>query len=712
MALYGYAGKILVVDLSRRTTAAIPTEKYRSWGGGHGLGSALFWDFCRDKTIRDGRHPENVCVVATSPLTGTIAPSAGGRCEIVGVGVGQYPWSWYTRSGIGGRFSTMLKYAGWDAIVLTGKADAPVWLDLRNDHVAIRDASKLWGKDPWAAQHEIWSQLDVEMGTHRPWKSENANVDEAMSAATDQGSTTQKPAILTIGPAGENLTCQGAIIHDAGNGAGQCGFGAVWGSKNLKAICVVGTRGFQVADAKALLQARFVLKDKYMVNWEVPDFKGWSRVGGFPRPITQSAPPTRDRRPQSCQSCVGGCRARYSVGYGNESACQETAWYLGAIAKVAKSKEQFNEMNIRAADVVQKWGFNSFVFQTGLHWLLDLHEHGILGPGKKIDSKLPWKDLGTVEFAEKLVEALSTRRDIGADLADGWVQAAHKWGRQQDLANGSMQFSYWGMPDHGYDPRAELEWGYGSILDARDINEHDFNGIFTSASAAFAYAMPLRLEPDELARIVASKLAPYAKDRPEALDFTEANMYSEPVAQLVRWHRHYTRFWKQSALFCDLKWADFYNTNAPDSVGATGSPDAGEQVFWNAVTGEDLTLVDGIERGRRIWNLDNAIWTLQGRHRELVKFAPYIYDTVYKKGELFPFYMWPGRNAQGQWEWVDLMGRKLDRKKFEDWKTTFYELEGWDPRTGWPTRRTLEGLGLSHVADALADAKRLGAEAA
>jgi len=80
MTLYGYAGKILRLDMTNRKAIAIDTEPYRRWGGGHGMGAALFWDFCKDKTITDGRHPANVCCVVTSPLCGTIVPSAGGRC--------------------------------------------------------------------------------------------------------------------------------------------------------------------------------------------------------------------------------------------------------------------------------------------------------------------------------------------------------------------------------------------------------------------------------------------------------------------------------------------------------------------------------------------------------------------------------------------------------------------------------------------------------
>ena len=135
----------------------------------------------------------------------------------------------------------MLKYAGWDAVVITGRADRPVWVDIRNRKVEIRDASGLWGKDTWTTQLEIWDLVGGGRGAKRRWKDLNANVDEAMAAETDQGRTTQKPAVLAIGPAGENLTSAGCLMHDAGNGAGQGGFGAVWGSKNLKAICVIGT---------------------------------------------------------------------------------------------------------------------------------------------------------------------------------------------------------------------------------------------------------------------------------------------------------------------------------------------------------------------------------------------------------------------------------------------------------------------------------------
>jgi aldehyde:ferredoxin oxidoreductase len=111
-----------------------------------------------------------------------------------------------------------------------------------------------------------------------------------------------------------------------------------------------------------------------------------------------------------------------------------------------------------------------------------------------------------------------------------------------------------------------------------------------------------------LIKIVAEKLIPYEND-PLMLDFSTDNIYSEHMAKLVAWHRHYTRFWKQSVLYCDERWPEFINSKAPGYRGLTGE---GEPKFLNAVTGKKFSFLDGMELGRKIWNLDNAIWTLQG----------------------------------------------------------------------------------------------------
>jgi aldehyde:ferredoxin oxidoreductase len=206
--------------------------------------------------------------------------------------------------------------------------------------------------------------------------------------------------------------------------------------------------------------------------------------------------------------------------------------------------------------------------------------------------------------------------------------------------------------------------------------------------------------------VVEKKLAPY--NDPKMFDYSDEGIYSESMAKMVAWHRHYTRYFKQSMAFCDWAWGDYFNPYGPDGMGLTG--DDGETRFINAVTGRGETFEHGVEIGRKIWNLDRAIWVLQGRHRDEEVFTDYNYEvgavpgyTTYELPYVVPQF------KDGKWSYESVTGRTLDRQKVEDWKTKFFTLEGWDVKTGWPTRATLEELGLGHVADELEKQNKLGA---
>ena len=189
------------------------------------------------------------------------------------------------------------------------------------------------------------------------------------------------------------------------------------------------------------------------------------------------------------------------------------------------------------------------------------------------------------------------------------------------------------------------------------------------------------------------------------LDFSTANIYSEHMARLTSWFRDYSRFYKQSLLYCDFKY--------PGAMGPEISE--AEPLFYNAVTGDNMSFVEGLEIGRKIWNLDNAIWALQGRHRDMVHFADYVYSVPFSGITVPTFrgmsYYMPGIE-DGQWQYIKLDGRFIDRDKFENFKTLFYRLEGWDPATGWLKRNTLESQGLGHIADELAKHAKLGSDQA
>jgi len=687
----GYAGKILKIDLTTKKIEEIPTSQYEAWGGGHGMGSALFWDLCEDKTVA-GTDPKNVVTIMASPLSGTLTPGAAGRTEVQGIGLQSSPRGWFTRSNFGGRFSTQLKYAGWDGIAILGKSETRVWINIVDGKVTLEDATSLWGLDTWATQQKIWTSV---LG------SEPTGDWDSLTKTRDGGRSTQRPAVVSSGPNAEKFAPWASLVHDGGSGAGQGGFGGVFASKNLKAVSVRGTGGVQVADPDALMQARLWLMG-YGVAGHMD--KPTTVIGNFPLPAApgtaSSFAPGVISRPEGCSGCIRMCRGRTSNAEGNDSMCIDF-WYGNYTSADA-------DTIVKVGDLSQRLGINNFWLIGLMSWLKGLLKEGVLGKGKQIDSSLPFDQWGTVAFADALLNAIVTNTDIGKDLSLGLWQCAQKWGRlEKDLTSGILNLMAWGYTHH-YDARTEAEWGFGSLMGERDINEHDFNWICYWTSTLWAlYGVKPLVTAEQMSQIIGKKMVPYS-DEPKLIDYSDEGMYSDSMAKTVAWHRHYTRYYKQALGYCDWLFADFVNPYGPDYVGATGEA---EPKFFNAVTGQNQTFEQGMEVGRRIWNLDRAVWVLQGRTRDMEVYAPYIYDvpaTAATPGVAYelPYTMPVFEN--GAWSYKSVAGRKCDRAKVEEWKTRFYTLEGWDTKTGWPTRATLEELDLKNVADALEAAQKLG----
>ncbi len=668
----GYVGKILRLDLTNKKAHVFDTSKYEAYGGGIGLGTAIFWDLCADKLPFDAYDIQNIVTIMTSPLSGTLTPGAG-RCEVNGLGPQSYPTHWFTRSNFGGRFAGQLKAAGWDGIVIEGKSDGPTWVNIVNEEVTFRDASGLWGKDTFTTQQQIWGTVTSGLKTEGWYQ---------LGSATHSGRTTQKPAVLCIGPLGEVKAGElGVLIHDAAAAAAQGGFGAVWGSKNLKAISVLGSGSIPVADPKALLEAWEWLGARRPAYKEPIGDKVGS-VGIF-GPVADGI----NSGPVACLGCPKACHGVRNT-RGTES-------------------EQFCINKGPVGEIQNKMGANTYPMMRFLPYLKTLYRQGILGPGKAINSNLPFdvparQDPGTVQ---QLLDSIVKDEDIGPDLREGIIRACIKWGREKDWKTGILPFPYWGWPEHCYDVRAEVEWGYGSILGDRDINEHMIAWRFYLPFILGGSTPPTHnISAEEAATIFAEKMIPYQGDM-LMLDYSTENIYSEHMAKLVAWHRHYTSFYQEGLLLCDFMWPDIVNPYAPSNRGYTVE---GEPKFFHAVTGKKLTFAEGMEVGRRIWNLRNALWTLQGRHRDMVYYADYIYNSPTAGWQAFgPVYLLP-TYREGKWAYTDVAGRAIDRTKFDEFKTRFYTLEGWDAKSGWPTRETLEGLNLKHVADALEAKGRLG----
>lgn len=698
----GYAGKILILHLDTETSETIDTEPYKEWVGGHGMAAKLWWDYTPDHSITDGLDPNNANVIATSAIAGTPTPSGGGRCEMMGVGCQQYPTAWFTRSNIGGRFAPMMKYAGYDAIVILGKASHKVWVSVVNDHVQFLDAEDLWGLDTQETQEKLMPQM-VDDFNKDGWNALD-------SSSRNAGFTTQRPVILCTGPNAENYAPLAAIVCDAAHVAGQGGFGGVWAGKNLKALGVLGSKTIEIGDPQGMIEARIWARG---YSWgghadNPTDYVGMLSAAAQPNYHTRMYAEGTSARPYGCVGCIRPCRGRTSTYYGNEAMCIGYRWFSSLDTA---QHGVVTDNTTKAATLMNRMGMNSNSFMPITTWLSRLYERKLIGKGRQIESNLDFENMGTIEFAESLLWSIVNHEDIGADLALGLQPCAEKWGRwKQDSKTGLFPVVQYSIGHH-YDPRTTPDWGYTSILSDRDINSHDLDYpcYWTPSQNALAGNEP-ELSAARLAEICGKKMLPFCD--PEMVDYSDEGIYKVPAAKATAWLLYYNRSWKNSVGYCDWAWTDLVNPYGKDYEGMT--PD-GEPRFWNAATGRNDTFEDMIWFGKKAYDLDRAVWQLQGRTRDDEIFSDYVYDSpqdIKLKGSTFeiPYVLPCYDEKKKKWIYHDVSGRQLTRKGVEQIKTYFYEIDGCDVKHGWLKRSTLEAEGLGFVADELEAAGCLGEE--
>jgi aldehyde:ferredoxin oxidoreductase len=225
----GWTGTVLRVNLTRGTIKkeALREEWARDYVGGRGLGTRYAWEEI-DPSV-DPFSPKNKMLFVTGPLTGTNA-SCGARYMVVTKGA---LTGAITTSNSGGHWGPELKFAGYDMIIIEGRAAQPCYLWIHNDEVELRDAAHLWGKGVWETEETIRKDSGV-----------------------------PDTIVASIGPAGENLVRFAAILNDLHRAAGRSGVGAVMGSKLLKAIAVRGTGGVRLSDPRGFMAASWAMKAK------------------------------------------------------------------------------------------------------------------------------------------------------------------------------------------------------------------------------------------------------------------------------------------------------------------------------------------------------------------------------------------------------------------------------------------------------------------
>jgi len=438
----GYTGKILRVNLSDKSISIEePNEKfYRRYFGGTALiGYYLLKEL---KPGIDPLGPDNKLIFSAGVITGV--PCAGsGRS---GVGSKSPLTGGWGDSQAGGFWGAELKRAGWDAIIIEGKATNPVYLWINDDKVEIRDASHLWGK----ATLKVERQIQDELGDKRI-------------------------RVAQIGPAGEKLVRIAGIANDLTHFYGRNGHGAVMGSKKLRAIAVRGHQALPLAHPEKVREVAKWLTDNYKVlsagmtahgtsggipglnedgilptrNFQEGQFEGYMDIAG--ETMTETILVGRD----NCYACPIHCKREVKVGppynvdpvYGGPE--YETCASLGSLCGVNDLKAV-----AKGNQICQAYGLDTIGTGNAIAFAMECFERGIL---TKADTGGIELKFGNAEAMMTMVEMIAKREGLGDILAEGTKRAAEKIG--QNAAEYAMQIKGQELPMH--EPRGKVGLGIG-----------------------------------------------------------------------------------------------------------------------------------------------------------------------------------------------------------------------------------------------------------
>ncbi|MBA3029627.1 MAG: hypothetical protein FP816_12580 [Desulfobacteraceae bacterium] len=630
---FGYAGNILRVNLSSRKISSVPTLEYaKRFLGGRGIAARIYWDEVAPEI--KAFDPENRLMFMTGPLAGVSPGVAGIRWLVCGKSPATKPEQ-FSYSNLGGSWGTELKRAGFDGVIVTGASETPVYISVNNGKAEIKDASALWGK----STRETMGTLKEQLGC--PTK------------------------VVTIGPAGENKVAMATLLAD-NDASGSGGFGAVMGSKKLKAIVVRGSGKVETAFPDRLAE----------LNKEIRGLKKTSPAASV---WGGGATPDKKRR-DMCRGCSLGCgRFVYEDSDGREGKfiCGQVGFYQGRAQKYYGDKD-WKEVPFHAAMMANDYGVDVFALGTLMMWLSRCHKGGILtdeGTG------IPFSKMGSIEFLETLIRKMSHREGFGDVLADGTLRAAEKVGKQSD----KLITDYISKDEQGvaYDPRYYITTGLLYAMEPRmPIQQlHEISRLIlgwvlwvNKAKGAFISTDVLRATAK---RFWGTELA---------VDLSTYEGKAQTAARIQD-----RRYVHESLSLCDWAWPILTVEFSEDHV---GDPSLESKVF-SAVVGKEISEEELYHIGERIVNQQRAILAREAKGSDTL---PEFHFTMPLRNDMTnPRGIAPGENG----EIINRKNATLDKTKFEEMKKEFYGLRGWDQESGLQTKAKLEALDLKDVAEAL-----------
>jgi len=405
MQCYGYAGKIIYVDLTSGQTRTEPLdmEMAKKFIGGWGIGERLLYNLLKPGT--DPLSPDNPIIIGAGPLVGTRAPSTS-KIQLLtksATPAHKEQSRYYIGPSSGGsnRFGLMMKKAGYDQIVITGRASKPVYLKIIDDDVELCSADDLWGKK------DVYETSDKLMRRHK-------------------GS-----GVITIGKGGENQVVFAVAFVDKRDTIGRNGGAAVMGSKNLKAIVVHGTKEVKVWDSKELIRlseriTMEAVKHTPFLNQILPAMN---------LPSAALPPEVELTEMRTCSSCPTPCRTVYKVKTGEFAGAELRSGYWILVPRYTQYMElkDYTHM-MKLIEVFNRTGICFVTSLAMIKFVTALYKRGVVS--RKETGGLELK-MGDLHSYLKLAEKIANREDIGDTMAHGWYAIAARTGVDEDTYENS-----------------------------------------------------------------------------------------------------------------------------------------------------------------------------------------------------------------------------------------------------------------------------------
>ena len=642
---FGYTGNILHVDL---TTEKIDVENpdeafYRTYGGGSALN--MYYLLKEMEAGVDPLGADNILCLSTGVTTGVPAPGMSrlvisAKSPLTGLA---------GDSQSGGFFPAELKFAGYDAIIVKGRADRPLYLSVIDGKAELREATHLWGKDTGEVEDIIKDEL-----------------------------AQPKACLIQCGIAGENKVLYSAIISQKSRANARTGMGAVMGSKNLKAICVRGSQRPEVFDrdevkriareAKELLPrlgdlARYGTPSSLMgkqdtgtlptKNFSSGVFEGAAKINGTTLwndylKGRESGNQNKEGR-ATCFGCNVRCKRVVEVKeqegqfpvdpqYGGPE--YETLASFGSYCGV----DDLNAV-VKCNEMCNRYGMDTLSLGGTLAWAMECVEQGVL----TVD-QLDGVDLrfGNAEAMIEMSARIARSEGAGAILGMGSERAADHWGAGHEYLTTTKK-----QETPGHMPHIKLTCGliYAVNPFGSDHQSHEHDPAYEDDG----------YEPyqDRLSYMGLTKPQTYMSLNPEKVEFARRTQYFYSFDDTMSW--------------CQFVWGPAWHVYGPEHAVA----------MMRAVSGwQDFDIEELLAMGERRVNLMRAFNAREG--------ADYKLDTVPDK------FITKGL-AGGPSD-----GVKINREQLQAAITEYYRQAGWNEESGNPERATYERLDIGWVADALA----------